>query len=596
MLAVLALGQSCDPPNLLPAVTGDPTDTTGQPTGDGTNSRQTPTGINASPSGSSLPEMGAEVAIRIVNQSRQDTDVVVRYLVANTEVRRTELHVPAGVTMPSIGPDLAVVVVITGKHANGAALPQSTLQLGQQFEAGDVRDYVIPDPDDRCPADPNKYEPGQCGCGLADTDTDGDGVPDCIDECPADPLKATPGECGCGVAEGGCSTTQACCTSSGCSDLPEDTCVSTGGSPQGAGTSCATTAACSSSQLEACCTASTCMMMPVGQCAEYGWTPHGPGSTCESAGCFAPQACCTSNGCSEMSQDTCISTGGSPQGAGTTCSTSSCYTPPPAGLYWSTATGDINVTLTSGSLMTNEIVTDEPSIKSLHFSHFDSRLYWISNGMFRTCMPNGSDLKTLPVSSAGTPVAVTTDSSSSSLLWTEFYPPSTLNVFSYPLTVQGSEPTLVYSTSATAAGPIAARNYGQHRVYYGYTMGSLGLLGFSPSSDGVNSYPCASPGAVVADILDNPYSTSLYWVETFSASTSGVRVLSGSQLLTLFTRNERIQSITYEPAAGRLYWTVPDRGEIMRSWSDGSSPTLFMAGIQDLQDVAIGPVPPGMGG
>ncbi len=61
-----------------------------------------------------------------------------------------------------------------------------------------------------------------CGCGVADDDTDGDGVADCIDQCPGeddtvdtdgdgtvdcledcdnDPLKTEPGICGCGVAD-----------------------------------------------------------------------------------------------------------------------------------------------------------------------------------------------------------------------------------------------------------------------------------------------------------------------------------------------------------------------------------------------------------
>jgi len=34
---------------------------------------------------------------------------------------------------------------------------------------------------DNCPNDSNKTEPGVCGCGIADTDTDLDGTPDCID-------------------------------------------------------------------------------------------------------------------------------------------------------------------------------------------------------------------------------------------------------------------------------------------------------------------------------------------------------------------------------------------------------------------------------
>ena len=28
-----------------------------------------------------------------------------------------------------------------------------------------------------CPADPYKTDPGACGCGVADNDSDGDGVP-----------------------------------------------------------------------------------------------------------------------------------------------------------------------------------------------------------------------------------------------------------------------------------------------------------------------------------------------------------------------------------------------------------------------------------
>ena len=37
---------------------------------------------------------------------------------------------------------------------------------------------------DRCPNDPNKTQPGICGCGVADTDSDGDDTPDCNDNCP----------------------------------------------------------------------------------------------------------------------------------------------------------------------------------------------------------------------------------------------------------------------------------------------------------------------------------------------------------------------------------------------------------------------------
>jgi len=54
---------------------------------------------------------------------------------------------------------------------------------------------------DSCPLDPNKTSPGICGCGVPDTDTDGDATADCIDGCPLDASKIAPGICGCGVSD-----------------------------------------------------------------------------------------------------------------------------------------------------------------------------------------------------------------------------------------------------------------------------------------------------------------------------------------------------------------------------------------------------------
>ena len=39
------------------------------------------------------------------------------------------------------------------------------------------------DSGDSCPADPHKTFPGECGCGVPDTDTDADLVPGCLDQC-----------------------------------------------------------------------------------------------------------------------------------------------------------------------------------------------------------------------------------------------------------------------------------------------------------------------------------------------------------------------------------------------------------------------------
>ena len=78
------------------------------------------------------------------------------------------------------------------------------------------------DCDEECHLDPNKTEPGDCGCGVPDVDSDEDGVSDCIDNCPsvANPDQADgnhdgqgdacseeepspePGESGCGCSSG----------------------------------------------------------------------------------------------------------------------------------------------------------------------------------------------------------------------------------------------------------------------------------------------------------------------------------------------------------------------------------------------------------
>ncbi len=57
------------------------------------------------------------------------------------------------------------------------------------------------DCNDLCPLDPNKIQPGVCGCGSSDVDSDNDDVADCNDACPQDPNKTQPGQCGCGNSD-----------------------------------------------------------------------------------------------------------------------------------------------------------------------------------------------------------------------------------------------------------------------------------------------------------------------------------------------------------------------------------------------------------
>ena len=45
----------------------------------------------------------------------------------------------------------------------------------------DVRSFIITPTPDNCPNDPDKTEPGICGCGVADTDSNNDGIANCID-------------------------------------------------------------------------------------------------------------------------------------------------------------------------------------------------------------------------------------------------------------------------------------------------------------------------------------------------------------------------------------------------------------------------------
>jgi hypothetical protein len=48
------------------------------------------------------------------------------------------------------------------------------------------------EPVDECPNDPDKSHPGDCGCGVPDTDSDANGVTDCLDDGNRDPSVTSP--------------------------------------------------------------------------------------------------------------------------------------------------------------------------------------------------------------------------------------------------------------------------------------------------------------------------------------------------------------------------------------------------------------------
>lgn len=80
--------------------------------------------------------------------------------------------------------------------AGGTPTPQFTACEGDADG-----DFIDVNCGDECPDDSDKYDPGQCGCGVPDFDPDFDGIADCLDGCPLDPLKVEPGVCGCGVPD-----------------------------------------------------------------------------------------------------------------------------------------------------------------------------------------------------------------------------------------------------------------------------------------------------------------------------------------------------------------------------------------------------------
>ncbi|MFO0972357.1 MAG: S8 family serine peptidase [Phycisphaerae bacterium] len=123
---------------------------------------------------------------------------------------------------------------------------------------------------------------------------------------------------------------QACCfPNGGCTDTTAAHCTASGGTPQGAGTTCATTQCPVAPPTQACCMPNgACADMPAANCTQAGGTPQGVGTNCGTTQCQpALQACCIPGpapACADMPPQNCQMIGGLVQGPGTTCLTTPC--------------------------------------------------------------------------------------------------------------------------------------------------------------------------------------------------------------------------------------------------------------------------------
>jgi hypothetical protein len=127
-----------------------------------------------------------------------------------------------------------VIQVFTAASACGA---YTDLACNDQGPCGnldtDTDGDGTPDCQDGCPTDPNEIPPGVCGCGVPDVDTDGDGVFDCHDNCPkvANPTQVDTDSDGVGDACDNCvgiaNPSQADCDHDGIGDA----CAIAGGAP-----------------------------------------------------------------------------------------------------------------------------------------------------------------------------------------------------------------------------------------------------------------------------------------------------------------------------------------------------------------------------
>ncbi len=246
------------------------------------------------------------------------------------------------------GLDVQAMTICLLDAANGPGLPTTAgcscadADGDSDVDLDDVAPFVtaLLDISGPCPV----CGPGNGAC----FDLNGNGSPGCEDAACCSAVCAFDSLCCDGEWDGICAAeanvicngaaSEACCGDGVCFDLAPADCITLGGTPQGAGTTCADTvcapAACGPGAGScfaehgtpgcddpACC-ASVCAIDP--GCCAFGWDGICVGEAETICNGLPSEACCTPFGCFDMPAANCSGLGFTPLGAGTSCATNIC--------------------------------------------------------------------------------------------------------------------------------------------------------------------------------------------------------------------------------------------------------------------------------